>query len=395
MKSKISIYGHYGSYNHGNEAIIRGFKEIFPNNDILLFSYLPETDFEYQLDNLVKIYPFVSEYKKISIQRILRGIFNRLLKNKRIIHKNTVKPFMKNIDGIYLLEAGDQYCENDNVRDFYSYVNEHINSNGGKTIMLPATINVNSLNDIKLINDLNRYSLIFARESITYEGLIKAGLTNKVRYVPDTAFVMKAQECELPDIFHNRKIVGITIGMLSQGKEKCFNDMYENTKSLISYILNETEYGVALIPHVNVGKNLNDPIPLQSLYNNFSSSDRVVYVPEQRADKQKFVIGQCNFIVTLRTHVSIAAYSQAIPTIVIGYSQKSKGLAKDMFGSYENYVIDVDLLKDKSKLTYSFKWLVSNEGCIRKKYDENLSAYISKVYKLYDEIKVIGETRNE
>ncbi|WP_443659374.1 polysaccharide pyruvyl transferase family protein [Clostridium algidicarnis] len=395
MEDRISIYGHYGSCNHGNEAIARGIKELFVNDDINLYSYNPDTDFKYQLDQLFKILPFINNYKRFSIQRIIKGILNRTLKDKSIVYKNMIKPFMQDIGGVYLLEAGDQYCEGGDLRSFYYYLNKQINNYGGKTIMLPATINVSSLEDINLINDLETYSLIYARESITYEGLIKAGLSKNVRYCPDPAFIMNPKVCKLPNLFNERKIVGITIGSLSQGKEMYYDDVYKNTESLISYILNETEYGVALVPHVNVASSLNDSTSLQQLYDKFSSTQRVVLIPEQRADEQKFVIGKCNFMVTLRTHVSVSSYSQAVPTLVLGYSQKSKGIAKDLFGTYDNYVLGVDTLSKKNKLTDSFKWIVKNEALIKQKFDENLDQYINKVYKLYDDINNIKENLDE
>lgn len=43
----------------------------------------------------------------------------------------------------------------------------------------------------------------------------------------------------------------------------------------------------------------------------------------------------------VRIYVTIAAYSTEVPTLVLGYSVKSRGIAKDIFGSEENYVIPV------------------------------------------------------
>lgn len=44
---KIAIYGHSGSQNHGNEAIVRGLHELFPDThyEIFTFSYSELKDF--------------------------------------------------------------------------------------------------------------------------------------------------------------------------------------------------------------------------------------------------------------------------------------------------------------------------------------------------------------
>lgn len=393
MSSQISIYGHYGSHNHGNEAIVRGTKELLQNEEFVLYSYYPDSDKQYHLNELVEIYPFVSSYNKYSLKRIIRGIMNRLLPDKRYVYKIMLKPFFHSLDSrkIYLFEGGDQYCENDYVKNFYYFVNEKINYAGSKTVMLPATINVDDLRNKEMINDLNRYSIIFARESITYKGLLEAGISTKVCFAPDTAFIMKPKECDLPKLFNKRKVVGITIGLLAQGKEEYSSYVYKCTRDLISYIFSNTDFGVALIPHVNVGEKLTDITPLEKLSKEFSYSDRIVFIPEQRADEQKYIIGKCKFFVTLRTHVSIAAYSQAIPTVVIGYSQKSKGIAKDLFGNSDNYVINVEELKDNNRLIDSFKWLLENEEMIKGKFEDNLESYINKTYSIIDEVKKLTE----
>lgn len=390
MKNKISIYGHYGSSNHGNEAIVRGFKEIFKKESITVYSYQPDTDYAFQLNEIVEIKSFVKIYNKYSIRRMIRGVLNRTLKDKSIVYKNSIAPFIKEIDGLYLIEAGDQYCEHGDLKRFYYYVNEQINQLGGKTVMMPATITVSYLEDPALVKDLNNYSIVYARESITYKALKKAGLKSTVKYAPDSAFKMLPKSCELPEIFGNRRVLGITVGSLSQGKEAHYGQMIKSVKALIQNVIDNTEFGIALIPHVNVGDNLNDPETLKKLYNEFSHTNRIALIPEQRADQQKYVIGKCDFMITLRTHASVAAYSQAVPTIVLGYSQKSKGIAIDLFGTDENYVVRVEEL-NQTRLITAFNWLVQNEQEIRETYSDKLDAYIAKVDSIYDDLMNFGD----
>ena len=51
---------------------------------------------------------------------------------------------------------------------------------------------------------------------------------------------------------------------------------------------------------------------------------------------------------------------------VVGYSIKAKGIAKDIFGTYKNYVIPVQSLNNENDLIEAFEWLKNNEGYIRK-----------------------------
>lgn len=390
--NKVLIYGHYGSQNHGNEAIVRGVSELFSQETFSLYSYTPEADIKYELDELCKVNPFFRMYKRYSPEHIFLSLWTRLTKNQRLFYIYSLKPFLEAVKGVCMLEAGDQYCENDNLKSFYAYVNKKIIQHGGKTVMLPCTISEDSLTNPNLIKDLKKYSLIFARESITYNALLNAGLSENIRFAPCPAFIMRPKECQLPKLFSSNPIVGITIGYLAQGKELYTKAVFENTRTLIRYIINCTNYAIALIPHVNVEEKLTDLLLQKELFKEFEYTGRIVQIAEQRADMQKYVLSNCKFVITIRTHVSIAAYSSGVPTLVIGYSQKSKGIAKDLFGTWENYVISVESLNEDGKLVKGFEWLRENETAIREIFKNVLPAYIEKVRVTYDEIiKIAGE----
>ena len=72
------------------------------------------------------------------------------------------------------------------------------------------------------------------------------------------------------------------------------------------------------------------------------------------AEKLKGYISKCSFFVGARTHSTIAAYSSNIPTLVIGYSVKSKGIAKDLFGTYKGYVLPVQKLASENSLVDAY-----------------------------------------
>ena len=135
---------------------------------------------------------------------------------------------------------------------------------------------------------------------------------------------------------------------------------------------------IALIPHV-IWKHNDDRLPLLSLYKKYNSSGRLFMVEDCDAEHLKGYISKCRFMIAARTHASIAAYSSKIPTIVLGYSVKAKGIAKDLFGTYENYVIPVQHLSKVNNLTEEFEWLSENEIKIKRHLNGFMPSYIDRI----------------
>jgi KaiC/GvpD/RAD55 family RecA-like ATPase len=107
----------------------------------------------------------------------------------------------------------------------------------------------------------------------------------------------------------------------------------------------------------------------------------------------KGYIAKCRFFVAARTHASIAAYSNCIPTLVVGYSVKSTGIAKDLFGTDEGYVIPVQNLTDREALVKAFKGIMENEDSIRAGLTEIMPGYIEQARAVGKEIRaLLGES---
>ena len=70
------------------------------------------------------------------------------------------------------------------------------------------------------------------------------------------------------------------------------------------------------------------------------------------------------FFIGARTHATIAAYSTGVPTMVLGYSVKSKGIAKDIFGE-EKLVLGIDEISDAGKLIAKFEEMKNEEDSIK------------------------------
>ena len=92
-------------------------------------------------------------------------------------------------------------------------------------------------------------------------------------------------------------------------------------------------------------------------------------------------------MVAARTHASIAAYSTQVPTLVIGYSVKARGIARDLFGTEDRYVLPVQNIQQEDELTHAFIHLQQHEQTIRAHYQKFMPGYIARAYVAADEIK--------
>ena len=143
---------------------------------------------------------------------------------------------------------------------------------------------------------------------------------------------------------------------------------------------------VALIPHVVKDKN-DDREALGKLYDLFKDSGRVIMIEDCNCMELKGYIKRCRFVITARTHASIASYSTCVPTLVVGYSVKAKGIAKDIFGTYENYALPVQSLENENSLTDNFKCLMKNEEKIKTYLKDFMPEYCTKAFEAGKKVK--------
>ncbi|MBR2871639.1 MAG: Coenzyme F420 hydrogenase/dehydrogenase, beta subunit C-terminal domain, partial [Clostridia bacterium] len=148
-------------------------------------------------------------------------------------------------------------------------------------------------------------------------------------------------------------------------------------KYFINWLLKETDMSVCLIPHVyTTTSDLYHDLPiLKRLFKEINSPRISIVDKEYDCEQLKYIISKCRYFIGARTHSTIAAYSMKIPTLVIGYSVKSKGIATDLFGQYENFVLPFKELQSDDELLNAFILLVKNEKWIKQRYEEFLPCY--------------------
>lgn len=376
--SNIKLYSHGGSKNHGCEAIVRGTYKVI-NKPMVLYSMNPDEDIKYGIDKIITIKEDNDcQIKRKSIEYYLSAANIKLFKSTELNTKYKKKEFLSGInkDDIYISIGGDNYCyAGVNV---LGDINSLIHKKGAKTVLWGCSINENILNDINVIKDLKLYNLIVVRESLTYNALRKAGITENVVLYPDPAFQLDKEELQLPKGFMEGNTIGINISplIISSGKE---NGMVKkNYEKLIEHIIHTTDMQIILIPHVTWDHN-NDRKPIVYLYNKYKDTGRVIMLEKEYNCMQlKGFISRCRMFIGARTHATIAAYSTCVPTLVVGYSIKAKGIAKDLFGDYENYVVSAQNLNESDELIMAFEWMKKNEKSIRKHLNSFIPSYKEK-----------------
>lgn len=375
----ILLYPHGGSGNHGCEAIVRSTIAICNQKNFILYSMQPTEDIKVDLNKICQIRSDRTPIKKETLSYIKAFIKYHLWGNKEAYEKLSFSPILSRLSNkdILISIGGDNYCYG--VPSYIYLINKECRKKEIQTFLWGCSIESSAINDEMLI-DLQGYTHIFARESITYQTLKEKGIEH-ISLIPDPAFQLRRIDLPLPNGFVEGNTIGINISPLIQNYENGNGITMQNYIELIRYIIQQTDMQIALIPHV-VWKHNDDRIPLQILYEQFKETGRLIMIDDHNAEELKGFIARCRFMVVARTHASIAAYSQHVPTLVVGYSVKAKGIATDIFGTDKNYVIPVQSLKKEDDLTNAFKWLINQEDVIKEHYQKIMPTYKERVKQL-------------
>lgn len=360
---KILIYGINSLKNRGCEALVNStIYQIDKDVELTAATFDYDHDKEFYKDRIKK---WVKHHKHdekdmTEEEKELHKYYQSIpfdYNNFELLYQNEVTKEMENAD-ISIHIGGDNYCYG--VNEWMYSLNTYAKKIGKKTVLWGASL-YDEITDLKLIEDLKKYDLLMLREKISYNAIKKYIDEEKLMLVPDCAFSLKPKKVKLNPWYENRKILGINLSPLVIKSD-------ENLKAaidLMKYILKATDYDILLVPHVTVSES-DDMKILRKLKKEFTD-DKRVYLEEGNFNCQeiKYIISKCDLLIAARTHASIAAYSTNIPTLVIGYSVKSRGIAEDIFGNYKDYVLPTEEISFET-LKEKFDYLNTNQNKIKK-----------------------------
>lgn len=386
-KNRIILYPHGGSGNHGCEAIVRS-THIILGVDMTLTSFRPDEDYKYGLDTYCSIIPYRNNIPK-NIKYLWAAIKYHSKLDKHAFDKLTFSNLInvaRSCD-FALSIGGDNYCYG--IPSDIMLINRELKREKIPHILWGCSIEPATLST-SIIKDLTSYAFIVARESITYRALLDSGITNVI-LAPDPAFLLPVNKVELPDSWAVGDTIGLNISPMILDYSSDSDLTLRNYEKLIEYILSNTNSAIALIPHVEWSIS-DDRKSIRTLFDKYKHTGRIFEIQPSDACTLKGYISKCKYLIEARTHASIAAYSTGVPTLVMGYSVKAKGIATDLFGTYDNYVIPVQSLAQEEALTDAFKWLQNHDAYIRQRYKTFLPGYISQLHNLkaliYDSLKL-------
>lgn len=388
MNHSIVLFGHGGSYNHGCEAIVRSTLEILKNDlpEVHLYTNSVSSDLEFGLDKLAVLHEQRRPFQIKNPIDLTAMVFKKILHSDSLYLKRFFAGKMDSVkNSLCISIGGDMYCYG-KIPWLY-YIHKILRQNNNKTLLWGCSVNEDSFFE-EAKQDFMRYDRILTRESISLSLFEKNGLKNVVLY-PDPAFTLPLQKTDLPPSFAENNTIGINISPL-MNRYKGNSPLDANVDSLIQYLLNETAYQILLIPHVNGAAQQEDDYGfLKELMLRYPNAGNRIALAGRNLNccQLKYIISLCRFLVTARTHASIAAYSTHVPTLVLGYSTKSRGIARDIFGQEEQYVLPVNALKSENELTNNFLWLQENEKNIREHLTGFMPDYIKRAYLSEKEIQ--------
>ena len=378
---KYFLFNHVGSFNHGCEAIVRGTVNIISNADpkaeFVLSSFNPETD---NCINVVKKRSFATRPLTF-YEKIISAFSIKLCHSEEYALKRMYSDIVAQAQDcdICLSIGGDTYCYGENHG--IQVLTRELKKSGKKVVLWGASIGEEDLSEDKL-KSLKDFDAVFTRESLTYDLLKNKNANENIFLNPDPAFCMERDNVEAIEGFAKENTLGLNVSPLVEGYNPQITQV---TKDFIKYIFENTTLRILLIPHVIENGN-NDYEYMMKFYEEFRDSGRIeILPPDLNAKQYKGYIANTRFFIGARTHATIAAYSSGVPTAVLGYSVKSRGLAKDLFGE-EKFVLNSRALTDAQPVIDEFNALIENEEEIKETLMKKMLVYLRNAMQMGDKL---------
>lgn len=386
---RVGLFGIYGTYNFGCEAIVRGacklIKKLYPDSEIIYFSYSYEYDSKILSDLPIRIY-CVNNSRNV-YKRAVNKFFQLIDHDNRLLLLN-VEEMIKQIDVIFSI-GGDIYTIPAILREEkkYSFYNEvvdfcnHAIMRGKQVVLYGASVGPFGSYEKAIqyyINNIKKYNKIVCREYATIDYLNKFGLKNTM-FLPDPAFQLRTTGNTDEKIVP--QFIGINLSPLS------LNEIYGNHSDnvlrlaqLLDRVYEKFQIDLLFIPHVlSRDENDNDLVFLEKIKQKMKPNNQE-HVKIANSNKGFLGVKQqlktCHFLVAARMHCAINAIGEDVPTIFLSYSQKSIGMCQYVYES-DKWVVDLKNI-EKTLLNKMSEMLCEKENI--KAFLQNRNKEIQKYH---------------
>ncbi|KKH59372.1 hypothetical protein DU74_02220 [Methanosarcina mazei] len=383
---KILFVGATLSKNNGSAAMListaKVLKEYIPNTSYNLLSIFPELDSKKSDKYNIKVFGQKASPVTLLLD-FIRSMLWKITHVNKVIGNGDLKKYFCSEMVIDL--SGDSFSDNSTVLDSLICCYRILIC---LLLNKPVVIYAQSIGPFKttftrLLSRfcLNRVNLLIARDEITVDYLKQIGITNKVYFTADSAFLLNAIPYEkLKNILikenidiNKRPIIGISASqhIYDLTQETGDSSYIPLMAKIVDYLVEKLNAQVILVPHVTNNDGIVDDRfvggKIWELAKNKSKIELInnEYSPEIL----KGIIGLCDMFIGARMHANIAATSMCVPTLAIAYSHKAYGIMKTL--DMEKYVLDFRTMNfNDMKSKIDDLWLNRKE--VNMKLDSNV-----------------------
>lgn len=391
---KFYYLGQVSMANRGCEALIRSntkiIRERYPDASFLCPSYDAARDVRQWPDAAAQGIEFVPVPAFPVPLKVYGRLFAKVppLRNLGALPIDfdaRSKMLLRDVDAV-LMTGGDIISLDYGLNSLYFWTGlvDAAHRLGKPTHLLAASVGPftkDPLTERHMVAHLKRYTSITVRETPTLAYLQGLGIEN-VRLVADPAFVLDPEPFDTAAFMPaTREWLGFNVSPLvrkfraDEASRRAFD---AGIRDFIRRVVAETDMGVLLIPHVDPLAGTDDNSDRAYMTGLMAGLEdlgpRLAMTPDLlNAAQIKHVLGRCRYFMGARTHATIGAISQGVPTLSIAYSVKAVGINKDLFGSTD-YVLSTPDVTAQT-LSQGFEKLRARESEIKAQRHEKLPSW--------------------
>lgn len=373
-------------FNRGSEAMVRGcvrtLRSKMPDAEIVVSSRDDNTGKSLHIEGVDRYIRRFTYDRNNKLLRYSIGVLRYILHFKHWTNWMNHHTLLKECEtaDLTIVVGGDNYDKAYGAfADMHSFNKTLRRTIKGKMVFLNCSMNPEELDD-RIIEDLKLFDKVTAREIVTYTELKKHLPDSVLEYYPDIAFAMEPKSFSLPECFSKGDVVGVNLSPLilrsvyTDNSEVVLQEYY----SIIDYVLDGLKKQVLLVPHVMNGADLS---VLKQIYQKYEEDERVTLFDKEdaTAPELKYMISNCYMYLGARTHSTIAAYGTCVPTLVLGYSVKSIGIARDLFGTEKRHVVPVQSISQTGELLKAFQAFAEDRESVLMALHKVMPEYLEKV----------------